>query len=134
MMTTILLLLLVEDEPLIAEMMQTTLEEGGYKVILAERGSEALAAFEANRDELAALITDIRLGSGPNGWEVARHARHMKPDLPVVYMTGDSAVSWAAEGVPKSLLLQKPFATAQLVTAVSTLLNEASSNSVIGGS
>ena len=132
-MTTILLLLLVEDEPLIAEMMQTHLEDGGYKVIVAAEGAEALAAFEANSDDLAALVTDIRLGSGPNGWEVARHARHIKPDLPVVYMTGDSGVDWAAEGVPKSLLLQKPFAAAQLVTAVSTLLNEASSSSCSGG-
>ena len=31
-------------------------------------------------------------------------------------MTGDSAADWAAEGVPNSTLLQKPFATAQMIT------------------
>jgi hypothetical protein len=45
------------------------------------------------------------------------------PDLPVIYMTGAAAAEWPAEGVPKSILLEKPFAPAQLVTAVAQLLN-----------
>jgi two-component system cell cycle response regulator CpdR len=39
-------------------------------------------------------------------------------------MSGDSAVEWASEGVPKSIMLAKPFAIVQLVTAVSQLLND----------
>ena len=42
-------------------------------------------------------------------------------------MTGAAADDWAWEGVPNSILLNKPFAPAQLVTAVSQLLNEGSS-------
>jgi hypothetical protein len=38
-------------------------------------------------------------------------------------MTGDSAADWTAEGVPNSILVQKPFAFTQVVTAISTLLN-----------
>jgi hypothetical protein len=38
-------------------------------------------------------------------------------------MTGVAADDWLAEGVPNSILLKKPFAPAQLVTAVSQLLN-----------
>ena len=38
-------------------------------------------------------------------------------------MTGAAADEWASKGVPNSILLQKPFAPAQLVTAVSNLLN-----------
>jgi FixJ family two-component response regulator len=69
------------------------------------------------------LVTDIRLGTGPDGWDVARTARERNPELPIVYMTGDSAIAWPSHGVPKSILLQKPIAAAQLVTAISTLLN-----------
>ncbi len=127
-MTTAVRLLVVEDEPLILEMMQAALEDGGYSVLVAADGTEAVALLDAHIGELAGLLTDVRLGSGPAGWEVARHARHKKPDLPVVYMTGDSGVDWAAEGVPKSLLLQKPFAPAQATTAISMLLNDASSS------
>jgi hypothetical protein len=38
-------------------------------------------------------------------------------------MTGAAADQWAIQGVPNSLLLTKPFAPAQLVTAISNLLN-----------
>ncbi len=58
-----------------------------------------------------------------NGWEVARHAREINPNFPVVYMTGASADEWPSRGVPNSVLLTKPFAPAQLVTALAQLLN-----------
>jgi hypothetical protein len=69
----------------------------------------------------------MRLGKDRiRGWDVARRARAIKPDLPVVYITGANADEWAVQGVPNSLLLTKPFAPAQLVTAVSQLLNTGS--------
>jgi hypothetical protein len=46
--------------------------------------------------------------------------------LPVVCTTGAAADQWPSQGVPSSILLQKPFAPAQLVTAVSQLLNAGS--------
>jgi DNA-binding response OmpR family regulator len=58
-----------------------------------------------------------------SGWEVAKQIREIAADFPVVYMTGADADQWTSHGVPKSILLQKPFAPAQLVTAVSQLLN-----------
>ena len=127
-MIATVLLLLVEDEPLILDMMQCVFEDAGYRIEVAVDGASAMALIDAHIDEAAGLVTDVRLGSGPDGWDVARHARHKKPDMPVVYMTGDSAANWAAEGVPKSLLLMKPFAPAQAITAISTLLDEASSS------
>ena len=63
-----------------------------------------------------------------SGWEIARRARQADPSLAVVYMTGAAADDWPAEGVPESVLLQKHFAPAQLVIAVSQLLNKGSSS------
>jgi DNA-binding NtrC family response regulator len=126
-MTSAILILLVEDEPVLLDIVRTTLGDGGYDVVVAENGSSAIRALDERPSDFVALVTDIRIGKGPSGWDVARHARALKPEVPVVYMTGDSAGEWAVHGVPKSLLLQKPFAQAQLITAVSTLLNEASS-------
>lgn len=120
-------LLLVEDEPLLQNIMVAGLEDAGFRVVTAADGATAAKSFHANADEIAALITDVRLGAGLDGWEVARRARQMRPELPVVYMTGDSAADWAAKGVPKSVLIQKPFAIQQAVIAVATLLNKASS-------
>lgn len=67
----------------------------------------------------AALVTDIDLGDNSSGWEVARRARELFPDLPVVYVSGGSAHEWASRGVPGSVMLTKPFALAHLVVAVS---------------
>jgi hypothetical protein len=63
------------------------------------------------------------LGGTINRWEIARAAREIDPGFPIVYMTGAAAEEWPSQGVPKSILLHKPFAPAQLVTAVSQILN-----------
>lgn len=116
-------LLVVEDETLIRLDLIDVLEAGGYTVTDGADGSAALAEIE-RRDELSGFITDINLGSDVNGWEAARHARRKFPGLAVVYITGDSASQWPAEGVPNSMMLQKPFADAQILNAISTLLNQ----------
>ena len=58
-----------------------------------------------------------------NGWEVAARIRETDPGFPVVYMSGVYADEWASKGVPNSIMLAKPFAPAQLVTAVAQLIN-----------
>lgn len=68
-------------------------------------------------------MPDVRLPD-VDGWEVAHVARELNPSIPVTYLSGDSAVEWSANGVPNSLMLQKPFAMAQLITGVTTLMNE----------
>ncbi|MDA9522084.1 hypothetical protein XI06_17760 [Bradyrhizobium sp. CCBAU 11434] len=50
---------------------------------------------------------------------IARHAREIDPAFPVVYMSGDNVEDWPSKGVPNSIMLSKPFAPAQLVTAIS---------------
>jgi len=73
-----------------------------------------------------ALVTDIGLRGKINGWEVAEQARQIDPEFPIVYMSGAHAEDWPSKGVPSSIMLAKPFAPAQLVTAVSQLLNAGS--------
>lgn len=119
------LLLLVEDEPLILEILAGALEDGGFETRAATSGDEALAMLDQPGDPLGGLVTDIKLGSGPSGWDVARKARELEPTLPVVYITGDSAHEWASQGVPESVVIGKPFAPAQLVTAIATLMTAA---------
>ena len=124
-----IVILVVEDEPLIQEVLQLALEEAGFAVITARSVDKAIAMLEAQSPEFRALITDINLSSGKlTGWDVARRARELNPDLPVVYMTGDSAQEWSSMGVPNSVLLMKPFAPVQVTTAVSQLLNASGPN------
>ena len=116
--------LVVEDQPLIGLTVQEGLEEAGYQVLLEETLAQALHELEAASTRLSALVTDIRLEGETDGWDLARRARELHPSLPVVYMSGDSAVDHSSKGVPNSIMVQKPFAAAQIVTAISTLLNK----------
>ncbi|MDQ0455873.1 response regulator [Rhizobium paknamense] len=121
------LVLLVEDDPLQQMEAEDSLRENGFSVLTAGSGEQALSELDKDTRRFTALVTDIRLGTGPNGWDVGRRAREICPGLPVVYMTGDSADEWASQGVPKSQLLQKPYLTIQLITAVVTLMNQSDS-------
>jgi len=122
------IVLLVEDEPLVLLVAQDALEAGGYTVVPSQSASEALNVLDTRVAELSALVTDIRLPGGLDGWEIARHAREIRSDLPVVYTTSDSATDWPAKGLPNSVVVQKPYAPAQLLTAVSTLITAADTN------
>lgn len=122
-MTSAILILLAEDETLLQMPAEDALRAGGFDVLLAGDGAEAIKFLDRSIDDISGLVTDVRMGDGPTGWDVARHARTLNPQLPVVYATGESADEWAAQGVPRSILVQKPYADAQLLTAISELLN-----------
>ncbi|WP_309644568.1 response regulator [Phenylobacterium sp.] len=80
----------------------------------------ASAAFEAisKHEHLSALVTDIDLGSGGDGFDVARHARKAYPHLPVVYISGTAAARHLSEGVKDSTFLTKPCDPLQIVAAL----------------
>ena len=115
--------LVVEDEPLILLDVETALQEAGFEVVAVKDAEQALAAFDADPTKFKGLVTDIRLGSGKSGWEIARHLRQANSTIPVIYMSGDSAIHWGAEGVPESVMITKPFFLPQIITALSTLMN-----------
>ena len=119
-------ILVVEDDELLEGIVRDALSEAGFDFMTCASGEEALTVLQSGVTTYSALVTDINLAGRMSGWEVARHARQADPDLAVVYMTSAAADDWPAEGVPGSILLQKPFAPAQLVTAVSQLLNKGS--------
>jgi CheY-like chemotaxis protein len=119
----VLLILVVEAEPVIQEVVNEALTGAGFDAEITSSGEEAVTLIQGDKSRYRALVTDIHLRGKLNGWEVARRAREVVPDLPVVYMTASAGHEYPAQGVPNSVLLQKPFASAQVVTAVSQLLN-----------
>lgn len=114
-------ILVVDDEHLVRLAMVKALKDGGYSVVEAANGQAALEQIE-QADQLRGLVTDIRMGPGIDGWELAHRARERFSSLAVVYVTGDSAANWPANGVPMSIVLQKPFADAELITAFANQL------------
>jgi len=84
----------------------------GLEPVEAANGEEALDAFSPTGIDL--LITDIRM-DGISGWEVAELARALKPDLPIIYISGYPSTG---EKLPDTIYLPKPFRPHELETAV----------------
>lgn len=116
-------ILVIEDDEAIQGIVEDALSEGGFQTAIAASGEEAVTLLIGKKTDYRALVTDINLLGRLDGWEVARRAREIDPAFPVVYMSGQHAEEWTSKGVPNSIMLAKPFAPAQLVTAVSQLLN-----------
>ena len=104
-------------------MVEEALKEAGFETAIAPSAEEAVTLIKGQVRNYRALVTDINLRGRMTGWEVAKQARKIEPKFPIVYMTGAAADDWASHGVPNSILLVKPFVPAQLVTALSQLLN-----------
>lgn len=117
-------LLVVEDEYPIHDALEDALTEGGFAVEIHTSGEEALTVYRGHVKAYRALVTDVALKGRLNGWEVAVKIREADPAFPIIYISGAHADEWASKGVPNSVMLMKPFAPAQLMTAVSQLLNQ----------
>jgi CheY-like chemotaxis protein len=116
-------ILVVEDDAPVQTIVEDALTDGGFEPAIAASGEEAVTLLKGSKGKYRALVTDIQLRGVMDGWEVAKRAREIDPEFPIIYMTGGNAAEWPSHGVPNSILLTKPFAPAQLVTAVSQLLN-----------
>ena len=115
--------LIVDDDRTIQAIVAGVLSDSGFGCRNASSGEEAINLL--NADRCKALVVDIGFGRDHvKGWSVARRARAFDPSLPVIYITGGSTDEWAVHGVPNSIFLMKPFAPAQLLTALSQLLKD----------
>jgi CheY-like chemotaxis protein len=117
-----LAVLVVDDEALIRDVVQAALEEDGYEVVAADSGRAAISILEAHGADYRILVTDVALGQGSNGWDVARRARELYPDVAVVYISGAHLNDYASQGVANSIVVDKPFGVAQIQAEVAGLI------------
>jgi CheY-like chemotaxis protein len=119
------LILVIEDEYLLQADVEKILTEAGFATDILSSGEEALTLLMGGLKRPSALVTDASLAGRLSGWEVARRIREKDPSFPVIYVTA-YGLDWASHGVPNSILISKPFAPAQLITALSQLFNAGS--------
>lgn len=108
--------LLVEDDRLIALALHEHLQAAGYNVECAHSGAEALSAIE--RQPPRRLVTDLNLGPGANGLEVARFARSMRPDVQVLFVSSERGDYPRLDEVAGSGFIAKPFRFDQIEAAL----------------
>ena len=116
MQATTPVLLVVEDDLLVRLTLVDALSDGGFEVVEAADAKEALTLV-CDRDDIAAMLTDINLPGGSDGFALARAARVIRPHLPVVYASGRYGGAGEGQAVDGSRFLAKPF-TPSLAAAV----------------
>jgi two-component system, cell cycle sensor histidine kinase and response regulator CckA len=79
--------LVVEDAGPLCEMICSMLRDRGYSVLQAADGVEALSLLESQGDRIQLVLTDVVMPR-MSGKELARRLSEMRPDLPVLFMSG----------------------------------------------
>lgn len=96
--------LVVEDDALLRELLAVALERHGFSVDTAASASDAKRSF--SRGDHDALVLDINLGPGPNGFDLAEVLRQQAPHVAIVFLTNvpdPRFVGRAPEDVPRGV-------------------------------
>jgi DNA-binding NtrC family response regulator len=111
--------LIVEDEEQVRVLVQSYLREQGHYTLSAATPVEALAALGV-ADGIDVLFTEIGFHDQPHGGlDLAKEARQRRPDLKVLYVTGQSVTDgMKAMMVEGAALLEKPYTVEQLQHAL----------------
>jgi CheY-like chemotaxis protein len=118
-------ILLTEDEQDVREVAREFLESGGYAVIEARDGAEALGFVHKHEATINLLVTDMVM-PGMTGLELAARMKEKRPGLRILYMSGysDRAAAESLQSDPSLRLLTKPFSRWALLRAVHELLKQ----------
>ena len=125
------LVIVADDEPVIADLCRTVLENHGYRVEVAVDGVEALALFGQHRAAVRAVISDMAMPF-MDGVDLTRAIRRLEPTVPILIATG------SADGTPLRVLedfafvsvLPKPYTQRSLIEALQRCLSPAA---IVGG-
>jgi CheY-like chemotaxis protein len=106
-----------EDEPVVGDLILTTLRRAGYQVLAATDGRRAIELLDADDEAIDLLVSDVVMPH-IGGIELVDLARARRPSLPIILISGYSADLLDRDAVREGVtLLQKPF-TAQRLTEV----------------
>ncbi|WP_426111939.1 response regulator [Massilia sp. PWRC2] len=114
--------LVVEDDAAVLQLLRELLQAAGYRVLGASEGFAGLATLESDA-VIDLLVTDIGL-PGINGRQMAEAGRALRPQLPVLFMTGYAEMTTAAGGALATgmQLIAKPFQVADMLARIEAML------------
>jgi hypothetical protein len=117
-------ILLAEDEQDVREVAREFLESGGYAVIEASNGAEALRLAAEHNATIDLLVTDMVM-PGMTGKELARRLQHQRSGVGVIYMSGysDQTAAETTQVDAEMRLLTKPFSRGSILRAVREALS-----------
>jgi two-component system, cell cycle sensor histidine kinase and response regulator CckA len=116
--------LFVEDEVAVRDLVQRVLSNGGYTVLAAGDGAEALGVVEAHAGPIHLVVTDVIM-PGMGGPELAARVRARHPAVRLIYVSGYTADQLHAQTElgADAILLAKPFTSQELLRKVREVLD-----------
>jgi CheY-like chemotaxis protein len=108
-------ILAVDDEPALTKAVMRLLRPIGHAVTMASSGEEALEKLTAEPFDV--VLSDVGMGAGMNGWELAERVRRGWPQVRFALATGWGAAIDPVEARDKGVIavLSKPYSAAELV-------------------
>jgi len=118
-------ILIVEDDAAVRSATRQFLQHGGYNVLEAGDGAQALATAQQHPGPIHLLVTDLMLPGG-SGVSMGRQLASFRPEMKILYVSGYADHSMLHESLwsGKSALLRKPFAYQVLLQKVRALLDQ----------
>ncbi len=111
-------ILLVEDDDAIRSCIAEGLRMASYGVVAVPTTTDALNALDGD-GQFDLAVVDVRMPPGhPHGFAFGRMARLERPDLGLIFMSGDAAVAEADGGEPPGPVLLKPVRLSDLIDAL----------------
>ncbi|TAK27878.1 MAG: response regulator [Chloroflexota bacterium] len=116
--------LVVEDEPDMALLVTTILEDSGYRVLAAGDGRQGLAVLECAHPDL--ILLDMKMPV-MNGWEFAKalHERYKNHPPVVVFTAAENAARTASE-IGADGFIGKPFDLDQFISYIGRFFDDSS--------
>ncbi|MFN2569032.1 MAG: HD-GYP domain-containing protein [Candidatus Dormibacteria bacterium] len=114
--------LVADDDAVIRRLLQHTLEYGGYEVVIAADGAEAIGLLSSERD-LDVVVTDYSMPNA-DGIDVIAAAQTIDSTLPCIIVTAFGALDVAMRGMQAGAVgfIPKPFKADHLLTVVQKAL------------
>lgn len=115
------IILVVDDQPLMVKLITAVLETSGFEVRGTDDPDAAIEMAHVLRESVQLLITDMRM-THMNGQELAARVERHCPDLPVIFISGDTPEEFSFVADDRHLFLRKPFRNQALIDCVRTLI------------
>jgi two-component system, cell cycle sensor histidine kinase and response regulator CckA len=120
--------LLVDDDQAPRAFVSAVLRQGGYEVVEAANGTDALSIVRRMRGTVDVLVTDINMPR-MTGIELVRAVKADFPAIPVVYISGEALREELHNPPSREVFLQKPFGSPAILDAVRTVIEPAHATS-----
>ena len=113
------MILVVDDEKDVRTLVRRLAERAGYEVAEAVDAEQALSLLHHSDPRLELMLTDIVM-PGMNGLALAAQAHLLRPNLPVIFMSGFA--SQYQDELTGSVCLRKPFRSTELLGAIEEVI------------